>query len=138
MYVKQAMHQGIEWQTPDTPISDLARIMKDKDIGAVPITENDRLVGIVTDRDITCRAIAGGCDVSKVTARDVMTRDVVFCSEEDDVEDAIHLMEQKQVRRLPVLSKEERPIGMLALGDLSHAVSRELSGELMETVAGHH
>jgi CBS domain-containing protein len=138
MKVKEAMHEGVEWRAPDTPIADIAKVMKDSDVGAVPIGENDRLVGMVTDRDIACRAVAESRDLSKTTAGDVMTRNVIYCMENEEVQDAIRIMENKQVRRLPVINDEKRMVGMLSLGDLSHAVSHDLSGELAAAVANHH
>jgi CBS domain-containing protein len=138
MKVKEAMHEGVEWRAPDTPIADIAKVMKDSDVGAVPIGENDRLVGMVTDRDIACRAVAETLDLSKTTAGDVMTRNVIYCMENEEVQDAIRIMENKQVRRLPVINDEKRMVGMLSLGDLSHAVSHDLSGELAAAVANHH
>jgi CBS domain-containing protein len=138
MKVKEAMHEGVEWRAPDTPIADIAKVMKDSDVGAVPIGENDRLVGMVTDRDIACRAVAEALDLSKTTAGDVMTRNVIYCMENEEVQDAIRIMENKQVRRLPVINDEKRMVGMLSLGDLSHAVSHDLSGELAAAVANHH
>jgi CBS domain-containing protein len=138
MKVKEAMHEGVEWRAPNTPLTDIAKVMKDNDVGAVPIGENDRLVGMVTDRDIACRAVAEARDLSKTTAGDVMTRNVIYCMENEEVQDAIRIMENKQVRRLPVINDEKRMVGMLSLGDLSHAVSHDLSGELAAAVANHH
>jgi len=138
MKVKEAMHKGVEWREPKTPISEIAKIMKESDIGAVPIGDDDKLVGMITDRDIACRAVANGMDLSKTTAGDVMTKGIIFCMENEDVEDAIHLMENKQIRRLPVINDKKRMVGMLSLGDLSHSVSHELFGELGEAVTEHH
>jgi len=138
MKVKEAMHKGVEWREPTTPISEVAKVMKENDVGAVPIGENDRLVGMITDRDIACRAVANGMDLSKTTAGDVMTKGIIFCTENEEVEDAIHLMENKQIRRLPVINDKKRMVGMLSLGDLSHSVSHELVGELAEAVSEHH
>lgn len=138
MKVRDAMHKGAEWLGPDTPISDVARKMRDLDIGAVPIGENDRLVGMVTDRDITCRAVANGKDVSKLKARDVMSKGIVYCRDSEDVDDALRIMEQKQIRRLPVINDDKRMVGMLSLGDISHAVSHELAGEVISAVSAHH
>jgi len=138
MKVKEAMHEGVEWRAPDTPLVDIARVMKDNDVGAVPIGENDRLVGMVTDRDIACRAVAESRDLSETTAGDVMTKNVIYCMADEEVQDAIRIMENKQVRRLPVIDDEKRMVGMLSLGDLSHAVSYDLSGELAAAVADHH
>ena len=138
MKVKEVMHKGVDWRAPDTPLIEIAQLMRDEDIGAVPIGENDRLVGMVTDRDIVCRAVAEEADLAMATARDVMTKGIIYCREDEDIEDVIHLMEDRQVRRLPVISKEKRLIGILTMGDLSHAVSHELAGELTRSVAGHH
>jgi len=138
MKVKEAMHKGVEWREPTTPISEIAKVMKQNDVGAVPISQNDRLVGIITDRDITCRAVANGTDLANLTAGDIMTKGIVYCTENEDIEDAVHLMENNQIRRLPVINDEKRMVGMLSLGDLTHSVSHELVGELAEAVAEHH
>ncbi len=138
MKVKQAMHRGVEWCGPDTPLIELARLLRDNDIGAVPIGDNDRLIGIVTDRDIVCRALAEGRDLSRTTARDVMTEGIAYCTEDEGIEAAIHLMEKQKLRRLPVINKSKRMVGMLSLGDLSHSVPHELLGEFAEAVSAHH
>ena len=138
MKVKSAMHHGVEWCAPDTPICDIAKIMKSEDIGSVPIGENDRLIGMVTDRDIACKAVADGADLQKTTARDVMTRKIYFCSEDEDVAKAVQRMEDKKIRRLPVINKAKRMVGMLSLGDLSHMVPVALSGEALKAVTAHH
>src|SRR3546814_13647775 len=87
MNVKQAMHAGVDWCAPDTPLSDIARVMRDADVGAVPIGENDRLIGMVTDRDIVCRGCADGRDPTAMTARDVMTSGIVYCTEDPSIEE---------------------------------------------------
>ena len=138
MKVKEAMHKGVEWREPTTPISEIARVMKVNDVGAVPISENDRLVGIITDRDIACRAVANGTDLAKLTASDIMTKGIIYCTENEEIEDAVHLMENNQIRRLPVINDENRMVGMLSLGDLTNSVSHELVGEFAEAVAEHH
>lgn len=138
MKVKEAMHQGVEWVSPDTPIKTLARIMRDQDIGSIPIGENDRLVGMVTDRDIVCRLVADGFDLGAAKARDVMTEGIVYCRADENLEDAVETMEQHQIRRLPVIDGNKRMIGMLSLGDVSHAGPRQMSGEILQAVSGHH
>jgi CBS domain-containing protein len=138
MKVREAMHRGVEWCAPDTSVVELARLFREKDIGAVPIGENDRLVGMVTDRDLVCRGIAEGRDPASMTAREVMTSGIVYCREDDEVDDVVHLMEQKQVRRLPVIDGDKRMIGILSLGDLSHSAPHELVGEFAEAVSAHH
>jgi len=138
MKVSEAMHQGVEWCAPDTTVRDIALLMREKDVGAVPIGENDRLVGMVTDRDIVTRGVARGRDLDKLIARDVMTEGIIYCHAEDNLDDVIHFMEEKKIRRLPVISREKRMVGILSLGDLSHAASRDLSGELIQAVSAHH
>jgi CBS domain-containing protein len=92
--------------------------MRDTDVGAVPVRADGQLVGIVTDRDITCRAVADGGDINKLTAKEVMTKDVTCCSPEDDVTVAIKAMEAKKIRRMPVTDSHRTMIGMLSLGDI--------------------
>lgn len=136
--VKAAMHQGAEWVGPQTSVRELAQRMRDLDIGSIPIAENDRLIGMVTDRDITCRCIAEGRDASKLTARDVMTSGIIYCRDGDSIEDALSTMESKKVRRLPVIDDNKRLVGMLCFGDISHAAQPRQAGELMAAVSAHH
>ena len=93
--------------------------MKSLDVGPLPVCDNDRLVGIVTDRDITVRATAEGDAPTDVRVRDIMTPEVIYCFEDDDVTKAAELMGEKQVRRLPVLDKSKRLVGIVSLGDLA-------------------
>jgi CBS domain-containing protein len=138
MKVKEAMHKGAVWVPPSTPVSELARLMRDEDIGAIPIGENDKLVGMVTDRDITTRGVASGKDLSKLTARDVMTGSIRYCLTEQNVEDAARSMRTNKVRRLPVINDRKRLVGMLALGDICAKAGHDLSGELIHGVSAHH
>jgi CBS domain-containing protein len=132
------MHSGVTWFQPTTPLKDIARAMRDQDIGCVPIGENDRLVGMVTDRDIICRGLAQNGDCLKMLARDVMSKPIVYCYEDEDVDDAVHVMEKHTVRRLPVISREKRMVGMLSLGDISTRAGRELAGEAIKATSAHH
>lgn len=138
MKVKEIMHKGVKWVSPDTPVTTVAKAMQQHDIGALPVGENDRLVGMVTDRDIAVRGVAEGKDMSKLTARDIMTTGVVWCCASDTASDAAHVMETKQVRRLPVIDENERIVGMLTLGDVSHATSHLIAAELLKAVSAHH
>ena len=138
MQVKDAMHADALWRAPSTTLADIAKLMKEEDIGCVPIGENDRLIGMVTDRDIAIRGVANSLDVTQKTARDVMTDDIVYCKENEDIEDAVHLMEEKKLRRLPVINDKKRLVGMLSLGDVAHVASQSLSGELTKAVSAHH
>ena len=139
MKVKDAMHKGVDWVSPDTPISELARLMREHDIGAIPIGENDKLVGMVTDRDIVCKGLANdGLDMGRATARDVMTEGIHCCREDDDLAKAIRHMEELKVRRLPVINKSRRMVGILSLGDVSQSAPGNLLSECVKSVAGHH
>ena len=138
MDISKAMHEHADWVSADTPVTEIARIMEKDDIGAIPVGKDDKLIGMVTDRDIALRVIAAGRDPNKTTAQEVMTKGVVYCRTAETIEDAIHLMDQKKIRRLPVLNDKKRMVGMLSLGDIAHAVSRDLSGELLRAVSGHH
>jgi CBS domain-containing protein len=139
MKVKDAMHRGVDWVSPDTPVTELAKLMCDHDVGAIPIGENDRLVGMVTDRDIVCKGLAHDTfDARRATARDVMTAEIHCCREDDDLAKAVRHMEELKVRRLPVINKNKRMIGILSLGDVSNSAPVDLLSECVKSVAAHH
>ena len=139
MKVKEAMHKGVDWVGPDTPITDLAKLMCQHDIGAIPIGENNRLVGMVTDRDIVCKGLAqDSFEARRATARDVVTPGIHCCREDDDLGKAVRHMEELKVRRLPVINKSKRMVGILSLGDVSHSAPRDLLSEIVKSVSAHH
>jgi len=139
MKVKDAMHKGVDWVSPDTPVAELARLMRDHDVGAIPIGENDRLIGMVTDRDIVCKGLAqDNFDPRPAMARDVMTSEIHCCREDVDLAKAVRHMEELKVRRLPVINKSRRMIGMLSLGDISHSASAEILSACIKSVSAHH
>ena len=139
MKVKEAMHKGVDWVSPDTPVIELAKLMREHDIGAIPIGENDKLVGMVTDRDIVCKGLArAGFDLARATARDVMTTGIHCCREDDDLAKAVRHMEELQIRRLPVVNKNKRMVGILSLGDVSRSAPSDLLTLCVKSVSGHH
>ena len=139
MKVKDAMHKGVDWVSPDTPVTELAKLMRDHDVGAVPIGENDRLVGMVTDRDIVCKGLAqDNFNASSTTARDVMTAVIHCCRDDDDLAKAVRHMDELKVRRLPVINKSKRMVGILSLGDVSHSASADLLMACIKSVSAHH
>ena len=138
MKVKEMMHKGVEWVSPDTPVATLAKKMLQHDVGALPVGKNDRLIGMVTDRDIAMRGVAKGKDISKLTAKDIMTKSVIWCRDSESADDAARIMERKRIRRLPVIDDHKRMVGMLSLGDISHAASQRLSAEVTKAVSAHH
>ena len=138
MKIRHAMHQGVAWVGPDEPVADIARRMRREDIGAIPVGENDRLIGMVTDRDIAVRGVANGDVVDNLTARDVMTDGVIWCRADDDIEEAAELMQARRIRRLPVIDENRRLVGMVSLGDLSHAADNGVTAEVARAVSAHH
>jgi CBS domain-containing protein len=138
MKVKDVMHRGVTWVEPGTSVREVARMMRDCDIGSVPVGENDRLVGIVTDRDIICRGVAADGDITLLTANDVMSKPIIYCGADDELDSAIRIMEKNRIRRLPVVDKDKRLTGMLALGDISEIGGQDMAGEVMRSVSAHH
>ena len=138
MKVKDMMHRGAEFVAPNATLQQIAKKMRDFDVGAIPVCDKGKPVGIVTDRDLAIRALANGKDPAKVEAREVMSQNVVFCRDSEEAEDALRIMEDNQVRRLPVLDEGDKLIGMVSLGDISHALSQEMTGEVTRAVSAHH
>jgi CBS domain-containing protein len=138
MKVKNMMHRGVQFVEPGTKIAAIAAKMQQHDIGAIPICDNGKPIGMVTDRDIAIRALANGKDAAKLTAKDVMTSKVIYCRDSAEAEDAVRIMEAKQIRRLPVLDDTGELVGMLSLGDISHAMTQNLTGEVAKAVSAHH
>ncbi len=133
--VSDIMSKDVTWVAPELPVQDAAKKMRDLDIGCLPVGKNDRLVGMVTDRNIACRAVAQGQDPARATVSDVMSKGITYCFDDQDVGEAAHLMERKQIHRLPVLNRQKRMVGMLSLGDIGLHASHELTGEVVEAVA---
>ena len=110
--------------------------MRHRDVGSLPVCDGDRLIGLLTDRDLTVRAVAEGCHPGTTQVREVMTPDVVYGFDDQDIQDAARVMEQYQIRRLPVLSRAKRLVGIVALGDLTvHPGNQPLAGEVLEQVS---
>jgi CBS domain-containing protein len=124
---------------PGESILRVASIMKTQDVGSVPIVdsrEDMKLIGIVTDRDIVVKVLADGMDVASATARDAMTANPVSCSEEEDVDRAVELMSERQVRRMPVVDRQGRLTGIIAQADVATRIKRdEKTGELVEAIS---
>lgn len=137
MLVKEAMRRDAYWVSPDTSVKEVAHKMRDLNIGSLPIGENDRLIGMVTDRDIALRCCADGGDPTKLTARDVMSKGISWCFEDQAIEDAAHLMGAKHVRRLPVLNRQKRMVGFLSVDDIAIKASHELGGEVIDAARYH-
>src|SRR5688572_3761812 len=111
MKIREIMTTNVECVPPDTGIPEVANKMKTLDVGFIPVCENDRLAGTVTDRDIVIRAVASGRDVNTCKARDIMTHDVFYSFEEDNVKDVASRMREKDVRRMLILNSDKRLVG---------------------------
>jgi CBS domain-containing protein len=136
MQLRDVMTASVQDIPADATLMQAAEKMKSLNVGAIPVCENDRLIGMITDRDITVRAVAEGRDPRQTTVRDAMTRDVCFCYADDSLESAAKLMEEKQIRRLPVFDRSGRAIGIVSLGDLAvRNRDDRLSGEVLERVS---
>src|SRR5262245_31874940 len=119
MQVKEIMSQEVEVIRPDTSVKAAAEKMSQLDIGPLPVCDDEHLIGLVTDRDIAVRAVAKGCDPQTTPVRDIMTSEVVYCFEDQDLHTAARMMEHRQIRRLPVLNRAKRLVGIVSLGDLA-------------------
>ena len=128
MQVRQAMTPDVQLADPDQSIQEAARMMADLDSGVLPVRENDRLIGMITDRDIAIRAVAAG-KAPKTKVRDVMSAEVKYCFEDDDLEDVARNMAEIKVRRLPVLNQQKRLVGILSLADLALTNGPDDAGE---------
>lgn len=119
MKVRDCMTKKADVASPDMTICEVARKMKEGDYGFLPVGENDRLVGIITDRDITVRAVADNKDPKTTTVRDVMSKEVLYCFDDQDVSEVAKNMGERQVRRMPVVNRDKRLVGVVSLGDLA-------------------
>jgi len=133
MKVREAMTRDVRLVKPEQPISEAAKLMADLDIGALPVEENDRLVGMITDRDIAVRAVAAGRGADTPIG-EVMTREVKYCYEDQTVDEVTQNMGELRVRRLPVLNRDKRLVGILSLGDL--AIDESARDEAGEALGG--
>jgi CBS domain-containing protein len=129
MQLREVMTTDVELITPDVSLKEAAAMMRDGDFGLLPIGENDRLVGTVSDRDITIRAVAAGKDPNTTSVREAMSQGVIYCFEDQSVEEAAALMGEKQIRRLPILNRDKRLVGVVAIGDLATDAKTEALGE---------
>lgn len=132
LLVKDLMSKNVAAVSPDTSLEEVARMMKEKNIGSVPVCNSGRIVGIVTDRDIVIRELAIGKNPVSTKVGDVMTYGISTASPNMDIHDAVQLMSDKQIRRLPVV-ENERLVGMIAIGDM--AVRSKLEDDAGEALS---
>jgi len=133
MRICDCMTSQVRIASPDQTIKEAAKIMADIDAGVLPVCENDRLVGIITDRDIAIRGVAEGKGPD-AKVREIMSKEVKYCFEDEDIDDVLENMGDLQVRRLPVLSREKRLVGIVSLGDLAGNEAEE-AGEALSSIS---
>jgi CBS domain-containing protein len=131
------MTPDVEVIRPDDTLRTAAKMMADYDVGALPVGENDRLVGMITDRDITVRGVAEGRDPDKAAVREAMSGRVLYCFEDEAVGEVAHKMGDWQVRRLPVLNRDKRLVGIISLGDLAIGGAKREGEEALEDISEH-
>lgn len=140
MKIRDLMTPGVRTISPEASIRDAARLMAEADIGAIPVASGDRLAGMVTDRDIVIRAVASG-KAADATVGEVMSHEVLYCREDDDIQDVCENMSDLQIRRLPVVNAAKRLVGIVSLADIADRADAEEVGEALEAITrrgGHH
>src|SRR2546422_3075712 len=133
MQVKDIMTPQVEIVHPDTSLTEAAKKMSRLEIGPLPVCDGEKLIGMITDHDITVRATAKGSDPNATKGREVMTPEVVYCFEDQDVKTVAQMMEMRQIRRIPVLNHDKRLVGIVSLGDLAvETRNQKLAGRTLE------
>jgi CBS domain-containing protein len=135
MIVRDVMTVAVKMVRPDTAISDIAKLMRDQDIGAVPVVENEKLIGMVTDRDIVVRAVAESRTPSRTTARSVMSERMLYCFADQNIEEVLDNMGDQQVRRLAVVDRDKRLVGVVSIGDLSMSARPDRAGQSLSQIS---
>ena len=136
MKVSSAMTRDVRLVKPEQTIRDAAQLMAEIDAGAIPVTENERLVGIVTDRDIAVRGVAKGKS-PETKIRDVMSEGILYCFDDQELDEVAQNMGKNQVRRLPVVDRNKRLVGILSLGDLAAKDDAKSVGKTVSQVSEH-
>ncbi len=134
MKVRDLMSKNVQVARPGDTLQEVARRMHDGDFGFMPVADADRLIGTITDRDIVVRAIAGGVPASTPVI-EFITRDPHTARADDDLKTVLDAMGSRQIRRLPVLDKDDRLVGVVSLGDLSTRVKEKYAGEALEDIS---
>ncbi|MFP3944372.1 MAG: CBS domain-containing protein [Alphaproteobacteria bacterium] len=135
MQVREIMTRDVDWVAPDTTVQDAARRMRDENIGALPVGENDKLIGMVTDRDIVVRLLPEGRDISSATVKDAMSDKLLYCFDDQNIEEVADNMGEHHVRRLPVVNREKRLVGMISLGDIARSGAEQPAGHALGEAA---
>lgn len=138
MRVSDAMTRDVKIANPNQSLHDVARIMAEDDVGSLPVGENDRLVGIITDRDIAVRAVAEGLSPDDTTVREIMSPDVKYCFDDQDIDEVARNMGDVQLHRLPVIDHDKRLVGILALADIANLAGAGPAGDAVQGISAPH
>jgi CBS domain-containing protein len=136
MKLSEIMTRDVVVLQPDDSLQFAARKMRDRNIGFLPVCDGETLIGVLSDRDITIRALADGMDVNIMLGRDLMTSPAIYCFDDQDVSEAAKLMAENQIRRLVIVSREDkRLVGVISLGDLARNETVDRSGQVLKKVS---
>jgi len=136
MKLRDIMTRDVECVRPGETLQEAARKMKDRDVGPMPVCgDDDKIAGMLTDRDIVIRAVAEGKDPRTTRVQDAMSEGVTWCFEDQDPEEAAELMQERQIRRLLVMSRDKRLVGIVSLGDLATEGKKKQAGETLRAVS---
>jgi CBS domain-containing protein len=133
--IRELMTEGPRTATPDDDVATVARWMRDEDAGALPVVEGDRLVGMLTDRDVVVRVVAEGRDPASTRVGEVASRRLVTVDPQQDADEALRLMAQHQVRRLPVVEEDGKLVGMIAQADMAREADPTSVGEAVDRIS---
>jgi CBS domain-containing protein len=134
MQAKDLMTRSVQCISPQTRICDAAQMMKLLDVGFLPVCENDRLIGTITDRDIVLRLVADGRNVTNSKASDIVTNDVFWCYEDQTADEVCDFMSQKEIRRVLILNRNKRLVGVLSIGDLAKRGEDQKAGKAIKEI----
>ena len=135
MKLREIMSDSVEVIHPDDTLQTAAEKMRDRDIGFLPVCDGERLIGVLTDRDLITRALADGLESKATLGRDLVTSPAIYCFDDQSVEEAAKLMHDNQIRRLVVLSRDKQMVGVISLGDLAMTASDKLTGDVLQSVS---
>jgi CBS domain-containing protein len=133
MKIAEVMTRGVELTSPAATVQKAAQAMADEDVGFLPVGDQDRMIGMITDRDIAIRVVAMGRDPKKTTVGDVMTERVLYCFADEDADKAAESMSREKIRRLPIVDRNKRLVGVVSLGDIAQHSSAK-AGKTLSSV----
>lgn len=134
MKIQEVMTRQIQKVTPESNLQRVAEIMRDTDVGFVPVWNGERVTGVLTDRDIVIRGVAREMDPGAVRVMEIMTEEPLCCYADQSVDEVNQLMKERQIRRLPVLNSEDHLVGIVGLGDIAQSMEDDVAGEVLEKI----